>query len=121
MSRARTSPTEAIVKYFMTVPIDAAKQALQTAKTIIATREAQGLVQPALPAARRGASPTRRPRAVAPGVSSAPSTATAGPGQPVPLIPPHGGGLATGAAGATSATPRRRRAVGWEARAYLAP
>ena len=60
MPRRSTSPTMLIVNFFMSAPLAEAKQALDTAKAIVASREAAGLVQPALPGAAQPAKPRRR-------------------------------------------------------------
>lgn len=60
MARAPKSPLVAIIAYFMNAPIEAAKQGLETAKTIIHEREQAGLREPVLPlkSGKKGAGPT---------------------------------------------------------------
>ena len=79
MPRRTNSPTMLIVNFFMNAPVAEAKQALDTAKAIVASREAAGLVQPNLPKPRKRRE--RRPRQEAlPGATAATTATTAAPG-----------------------------------------
>lgn len=83
MPRRTSSPTMMIVNFFMTAPLAEVKQALDTAKAIVSSREAAGLVQPSLPAAaaprrRRGRNKPKQQDLPVPG-SPAATAGTAGP------------------------------------------
>jgi len=83
MPRRAKSPTLMIVNYFMSAGLSEAKQALDTAKAIVSSREAAGLQQPNLPVApktrrRRGPNKPKQGDLPVPG-SPAATTGTAGP------------------------------------------
>lgn len=99
MPRRSTSPTMLIVNFFMSAALPEAKQALDTAKAIVASREAAGLQQPSLPAA--GAATPRRRRGRKPRQAALPD----GGAGVIGAIAPAG---ADGPA-ATAPKPRRRR------------
>lgn len=90
MPRRTTSPTMLIVNYFLSTPIAEAKQALDTARAIVSTREAAGLQQPVLPTAQ----PAKPRRARRPRQAS---------------LPVEGATAAAVPAGDVAARPRRRR------------
>lgn len=85
MPRRTTSPTMLIVNFFMSAPIAEAKQALDTAKAIVASREAAGLVQPSLPKPRKRRE--RKPKQADLPVPGSP-VATAGTAGPVAVPEP---------------------------------
>lgn len=84
MPRRTSSPTMLIVNFFMSAPVAEAKQALDTAKAIVSSREAAGLVQPSLPNApkprkRRGANKPKQADLPVPGSPAATAGSTTGP------------------------------------------
>lgn len=99
MPRRTSSPTMLIVNFFMNASVAEAKQALDTAKAIVASREAAGLQQASLPAAPKTRKRReRKPRQEAlPGATAATMAATGTTG---PVAVPE------------APKPRRRRGAG---------
>lgn len=108
MPRRSTSATTLIVSYFMTATLDAARQALETGKAIVAAREGAAGT---LPLSGDGTKAPRRRRerrslqVGLPGATAATATETAvGPAAVVPAVPRRRRGRGAGAVPAAPVT-----------------